>query len=153
MSVQHHLNLNEMKKGSIAPDTVFQDQINHLYPNSYPKAVSWLKAGRTAYRSGNYNYASYCFGVASHYITDTFAAPHCYRGETHDQHVAYEQQATNMRPSIRYMSGTIRYILSSGYIQGNKDMKTWFKTKSSVIVQKDLNNGASAAYSMIRNCV
>ena len=152
-SVQHNLNLNEMKRGAVAPDNVFNDQINHLYPNSYPKAVSWLKSGRSAYRSGNYDYASYCFGVASHYIEDTFSAPHCYVGEAHDQHVAYEKQATNMKPSIRYASGTIRYILSSGYIQGKADMKTWLKTQSSVLVQRDLNNGAAAAYSMIRNCV
>ncbi|WP_245837429.1 MULTISPECIES: zinc dependent phospholipase C family protein [Methanobacterium] len=153
LSVQHNLNLNEMKRGAVAPDNVFKDQTNHLYPKSYPKAVSWLKAGRSAYRSGNYKYASYCFGVASHYIEDTFSAPHCYVGETHNQHVAYEKQSNNMKPSVRYVSGTIRYIMSSGYLQGKKDMKTWLKTRSSSIVRKDLNSGASAAYSMIRNCV
>ena len=153
LSVQHNLNLSEMKRGAVAPDYVFQDMVDHVYPNSYPKAVNWLKAGKSAYKSGNYKYASYCFGVASHYIEDTFSAPHCYVGETHDQHVAYEKQATTMRPSLRYVSGTIRYIMSSGYLQGKSDMKTWLKTRSSSIVQKDLNSGASAAYSMIRDCV
>lgn len=152
-SVQHKLNLNEMKRGSVAPDAVFQDQTNHLYSNSYPKAVSWLKAGRSAYRYGDYNYASYCFGVASHYIEDTFSAPHCYVGETHEQHIAYEQQANSRVPSIRYISGSIKSILYSGYTQGKTDMRSWLKTGSSSIVQKDLNNAGSAAYSMIRNCV
>ena len=154
LSVQYKLNLNEMKEGSIAPDVVFQDQTNHVYPKTYAKAQEWLNKAKAAYKSRNYNYASYCFGVASHYITDSCAGPHCYVGETHEQHVAYEKQATNMRPAIGiYASKNLKTLLSAGYTNGKTDMKSWLKTKSSSIVQKDLNRAASVAYTIIRSYV
>lgn len=153
VSAQYKLNLNEMQKGSIAPDTVFKNKNNHVYPKSYAQAKKWLNAGKNAYGNGNYNYASYCFGVASHYIEDTFSGPHCYAGETHKQHVAYEKQANYMMPSVGYMGGSLKSVLRSGYTNGKTDMRYWLKTRSSSIVQNDFNNGASAAYSMIRNCV
>lgn len=153
LSVQNNLNLNEMKKGAIAPDAVFKDFNNHKYPQSIAQAQKWLNNGKKAYKSKNYKYASYCFGIALHYITDTYVAAHCVSTETKAQNTAFESKATKMTPTIRYMSGNLNLLLYYGYQQGKSDWKTWLKTKSSSIAQKEVNNGASAAYSMIRNCV
>lgn len=152
-SVQHNLNLNEMKRGSIAPDVVFKDyNPNHQYPASATQAQIWINKAKKAYKNKDYKYASYCFGVASHYITDTFSAPHAVAGETLAQHVAYENQAIKMKPSIRYKSGSLSSLLRYGYLQGRQDWSLWLKTKSKSIPQRDLNNAGSAAYSIIRNC-
>lgn len=153
VSVQHHLDLNEMKRGSIAPDLVFQDSIPyHNYPAAVGKAQSWLNKGKAAYKAKNYKYASYCFGVASHYIVDPFSAPHCVTKEG-SNHLVYEKQAENMNPSIRYVSGTVSSLLKNAYKNGQYDWKIWIKNKSSSVTRKDLNNAASAAYSLIRKCV
>ena len=152
-SVQHNLNLNEMKRGSIAPDTVFKDFTNHQNPAGTKQAQNWLNKAKSAYKAKNYNYASYCYGVASHYITDCFAAPHCVVGETTAQHGAYENQGTGIKPSIRYIPGSLNTIFRYGYRQGQIDWKLWVKTKNSRIVQMDQNNAASAAYSLIRNYI
>lgn len=152
--VEQKLDLNEMIRGSVAPDVVFKDNNpNHQYPASVKQTQNWLNKGKAAYNSKNYRYASYCFGVASHYITDTYSAPHTVAGETSKQHAAYENQGTGMTPSIRYMSGSLNSIMSYGYKQGQPDWKLWLKTKNRSILQKDLNNAGSAAFTLIRRCV
>ena len=148
-SVQHKLDLNEMKKGSIAPDVTFKDSKNHKYPKSVAQAQKWLDNGKKAYKSKNYKYASYCFGVASHYIEDTYVAVHCVSSETKEQNIAFEAQAKYMVPSIKYVSGSPKTLLSNGYKQGQKDWKSWAKTNSASITQKEVNNAGSAAYSLI----
>ena len=153
-TAQKNLNLDEMKKGSLAPDVTFHDYTRHEYSASVALAQNWLNKGKKAYKSKNYNYASYCFGVASHYIADTFSAPHCIKGESAAQHKAYEIQARGMTPSIRYMSGSLKNILYNGYKQGNKDWRLWIKgSRSPSISQRDLNNAGSAAYSMIKRYI
>lgn len=153
LSIQKKLNLNEMKKGAVAPDAVFKDFSIHEYPKSTAKAQGWLNKGKTAYKKKNYKYASYCFGVASHYISDTFVAPHCLFGESKAQHKSYENQANNMYPSIGSRSGSLKTLLASGYKQGKSSWKSWVKTKKSSIPKKALNNAGSACYSLIRKCV
>ena len=149
VSVQHNLNLNEMKIGAKTPDATFRDFNNHKYPQSVAQAQKWLNNGKKAYKAKNYKYASYCFGVASHYIEDTFVAVHCVTSETTAQNAAFENQATNMVPSIRYMIGSPKTLLNNGYKQGQSDWKSWLKTKSPSIAQKEVNNAGSAAYSLI----
>ncbi len=153
VSVQHNLNLNEMKIGAKTPDATFRDFNNHKYPQSVAQAQKWLNNGKKAYQSKNYKYASYCFGVASHYIEDTFVAVHCVTTETTAQNTAFENQATKMVPSIRYTSGSLNFLLFYGYIQGQSDWRAWLKTKSPSIAQREVNNAGSVAYSMIRKCV
>ncbi len=84
--VQKNLNLQTMKDASNEPDEVFKDYTLHNYPNSYGKAKSWLDKGKAAYDKGDYNEASYDYGVASHYISDSFSAPHCVSKEKSSDH-------------------------------------------------------------------
>ena len=154
VSVQHKLNLNEMKEGSIAPDVVFKDNTKHVYPASVAPAQLWLNRGKIAYMARNYNYASYCFGVASHYISDSYSAPHCVLGEADALHAAYEKQGLSMTPVVVYRPGeSVKSLLSYGYRQGQIDWKLWLKNQNTGITRIDLNHAGSAAYTLIRNYI
>ena len=152
-NVQHKLKLNIMRDASNDPDEKFHDTRSHSYSSSYKKAKTWLDKGKVAYRNRNYNYASYCFGVASHYISDTYSAPHTVSGESSSQHSKYENQAKYMKPSLWYMGGSLQSKLYYGYKIGKVSWKNWSKSKNPVIVHNDLNRATAATYSSIRSCV
>lgn len=151
--IQQNLVRNQMIIGANVPDVVFNDTNNHMYPASVPCAETWLNNGEQAYLAGNYSYASYCFGIASHYISDTFSAPHCFVTKSFKLHSTYENQVTNYTPEIHYMNGTLESIMQTGYTNGRTDYQTWSKTQDPTITPKDLNNGASASYTAIINAI
>jgi hypothetical protein len=153
--VQHNLNLSEMRIGAAAPDLVFKDNKykGHRYPKTYLKAVNWLKKGKTAYQEGYYNNASYCFGVASHYISDSYVAPHC-ANSSKSAHRYYEKRAKNMKPSaVCYMNESLKSSLAEAYKTGEARWGTWLENRNMTLVQQDLNNATSIAYSAIRKNV
>ncbi|MBI5871607.1 zinc dependent phospholipase C family protein [archaeon] len=86
-------NLSLMKQGAIAPDFVFKDYTNHHYPESFAKMLNWMNISRRAYHEGNIDLASYAFGVASHYISDSFVAPHYIANEDSNMHSKFENGA------------------------------------------------------------
>tara|TARA_Y100000310_G_scaffold344886_1_gene460255 strand:+ start:176 stop:856 length:681 start_codon:yes stop_codon:yes gene_type:complete len=91
--VRSKLNLTELRRGAVAPDLVFHDTRLHHFPPSYKKAVFWLGETELAYEQKNYNNASYFFGIASHYISDSFALPHNVEREDPSEHSKYERMA------------------------------------------------------------
>lgn len=151
--IQENLDLTAMRDGSNDPDEKFQDFINHSFPGSYFKAKEWLNKGKLAYREKNYYYASYCFGVASHYISDTFSAPHS-ANDTSYLHSTYESQANTLKPSIYRTNDKDLYsLLKQGDRQGEKDWNVWKKTRKSSITQNNLNQATTASYSTIKRCI
>src|SRR5690606_36696625 len=120
---------------------------------SCTEAKKWLDRGRSAYKNRNYRYASYCFGVASHYITDTFYAPHCVSRESSSLHSSYERQAAYLKPRISYMSGDLYTLMQRGYLNGRNNWSAWTRTRSPSIVQRDLNTGTSVAYIAINRAM
>ena len=151
--VQQKLDLNIMRNASNDPDEVFKDFTDHSYPKSYEKAKSWLDQGKAAYDRGDYKNASYDYGVASHYISDTFSAPHCVSGESSSDHSKYEDQAKKLKPSATYSSGDLKSKMETGYNQGKISWSEWLKTKDNAIVQNNLNMGASTALSAIQDSI
>ncbi len=147
-SIKSHLSLSAMRDGSNDPDEIYHDYRCHSYPYSLTKANYYLSKGNEYYRAGNYYTASKCFGVASHYISDTYSAPHCVSGETSYMHTKYETQGGYLTPRI-----TSVYSMYSGYIGGKSDWNSWMRTKSPTIVQKDLDKATTAATKLIRNNV
>ena len=95
---QSNFNLTALQEGSLAPDRDFHDNRYHHYPPSYNLTLYWLQKARTSYAQGDFPEASYAFGVASHYVSDSFAAPHNIEKESSKDHSFYERQA-----SERYM--------------------------------------------------
>ena len=87
---QKNLNLSSMEEGSIVPDKVFHDVRLHHYPPSYNKSLFWLDKAKIDYRNKNYNEASDDFGIAAHYISDSFVAPHYISKEPGSLHSKFE---------------------------------------------------------------
>jgi hypothetical protein len=114
--LQQNLNLSLLKEGSSAPDLDFHDTASHSYPRDYPRIERWLKAASENYSTKNYNDASYAFGVASHYIADSFVAPHYIIKEPGSLHSKFEKlkdyninikcynQVTDLNKSLEFAS-------------------------------------------------
>lgn len=153
VDVQQKLNLNAMRDGSNDPDQIFKDFRYHSYPKSYGKAKMWLDKGKTAYDNGNYNEASYDYGVASHYISDTFSAPHAVSREAYTLHQEYEDQAKSLKPTATYRNGDLNIQMQNGYNQGAISWDQWLQTKNSAIIQKNINTAASVSFSAIKDSI
>ena len=162
--MQQNLNLDIMKKGSLVPDFVFFDFKYHSYPNSYGKAAYWLNEGQKYYKNGDYYYASYCYGVASHYISDSFAAPHA-AGIFGPNHNLYELKASFLKPEVVNVTGDLNSTMYNGNLNGEKSRtklvfrgpktegfegwNNWIKSKNNSLIQNDLNQATGASYKAI----
>ncbi|HTX61837.1 MAG TPA: zinc dependent phospholipase C family protein [Methanobacterium sp.] len=153
VEVQQKLDINTMEQASNDPDEIFKDFLDHSYPKSYAEAQNWLSKGKEAYNRGDYRNASYCYGVASHYISDSFSAPHCVSKESSSDHSKYEDQAKKLTPVATYSSGDLKTKMEDGYNQGKISWQNWLQTKDSSIIQNNLNQGASAALSAISDSI
>jgi len=140
-----------MKESSDDPDQKFKDMVNHHYPPSYKKATKWLDEGKTSYDNKDYKHASYCFGVASHYISDTFMAPHCVSRESNKDHHNFEKAIDTITPKADYLKGDLESLMIKGVEQGQKDWKIWKQTKDISIVQSEADEAASTFYSIMKN--
>lgn len=161
-----NLNFNEMQKGAIYPDYHRTDPnypSNHdYYSGAKNNVIKFLNLGKVNYAKKNYTFASFYYGVALHYISDTYSAPHSANviGEK-GLHGEYESQAVGMTPSKPWVMGqkTIKSILKYGSDQGDISwngkkglqgtINSWVFSKNKVIVQKDLNRATAASYSGI----
>lgn len=146
--MQQNLNLNLMKKGSTAPDFVFFDFKYHSYPNSYEKAIYWLNKGKFYYKKGDFYYASYCYGVASHYITDSFSAPHA-AGVGGIQHNIYEIKGSFLKPKMIQIKGDLKSNMYKGDLNGAKSWNMWIKSKNDSLIQNDLDHATGASYNAV----
>lgn len=151
--VQQKLSLDAMRIGSNEPDTRFFDFNYHHYPSSHAKATYWLDKGKYSYENGNYNYASYCFGVASHYISDSFCAPHCVNTGTFFYHSLYEIEASFLTPQINDPYRSFNPKRDNVLLEGNNSWNSWMKNRDDFYIQNDLNKAVSASYSAIRKCI
>lgn len=147
---QQNLSLEIMRSGSDDPDFKFFDFSYHHYPASYTKVDYWLYRGELAYKNGDYEQASYSFGVASHYVSDSFCAPHCVSATT-GYHTLYEVQATLLTPQLTYKSGNLKTLMANGHLKGQYSWNSWMTNRDPSYVQADLNRAASACYVAINN--
>lgn len=153
VDVQKNLDLNMMRDGSNDPDEKFHDFTDHSYPKSLEKAQSWLDQGKAAYDAGNYPQASYDYGVASHYISDSFSAPHAVSGESSSDHSTYEDHAKRLTPVATYVKGDLNTLMQDGKNQGSNSWSLWIESRDDSVIQNDLNRGASVTLSAIKNSI
>ncbi len=153
LNVQGKLDLNMMRDGSNDPDEKFHDFTFHSYPKSYEKAKYWLDQGKAAYDMGDYSNASYDYGVATHYISDTFSAPHGVSRESSADHSKYEDHAKKLTPVATYSQGDLNTMLADGKNNGAASWSSWLQTKDDTIIQNDLNRGASATLSAVKDSI
>lgn len=136
-SLQQRLNLTLLKEGSIAPDKNFHDVRLHHYPPSYYLAERWLKSAKNNYSLGDYNKASYAFGVASHYISDSFVAPHYTSREPGSLHAEFER-LKNFRVNIKCYKSNIDLNESLYQASRNReDWTSWVLSKNESIPRKE----------------
>lgn len=144
-NTQQELNITAMKIGSVAPDRVFHDNRLHHYPPSYNLAVNWLKAAEENYSLGNYDEASYSFGVASHYISDSFVAPHYIAKEPSSLHSKFE----NIRYKPKTKCFSSNYNLNQSLYLASKneaDWGEWLISKNSSIPEKELEQSLTLLF-------
>jgi Zinc dependent phospholipase C len=149
--VRNNLKKNIMEDSSDDPDQKFKDMIKHHYPPSFKEATKWLKEGKASYNNKDYEHASYCFGVASHYITDTFMAPHCVNHEPSKDHHDFEKAMEKIIPHANLLNGDLKSLMISGVERGQKDWKQWKKSKNDTsILQNEADMAASASLTAIK---
>ncbi|MBS3095133.1 zinc dependent phospholipase C family protein [Candidatus Woesearchaeota archaeon] len=143
VSLKEKLSLESMKLGSIAPDAKFKDFRNHKYPYSLNKSSYYLGLAKDSYLKGDFKNASYFFGVAAHYILDSFDAPHYVTKEPYSMHSKFE--------SVSFDSETMCYDYGNVSLdyrnEGKKDWDEWLATRNSSIQKKELNKAMEAVYS------
>lgn len=154
--VKEKLDLQAMVDGSNDPDEKFKDLISPHYPESYKRAVGWLYDAEINYDSGNYKRASYCFGIATRYITDTFSAPHCIsknsdKNSNNFETVIDETVIDDYTPTVNYIPGDLKLLMQKGVEQGKKDWKNWKKSKDPLIPRSEADMGASVTYSVLKD--
>jgi len=127
--LQEKLNLSAIEHGSIIPDKEFKDFENHHYPESVGKTEEWTKKAKEALDKGDFENASLYFGIASHYVSDSFAAPH-YTAEIYKLHKEYEDQGSKGYYFVNCTKKDygIEEILRLGQLEG-LTWSTWTQTK------------------------
>ena len=143
---QEKLNLTLMQYGATAPDLVFHDVVKHHYPPSYGLAVRWLDAAKSNYSNKNYNEASYSFGVASHYISDSFVAPHYISKEPGRLHSEFENVKNyRFKTKCYYKIIDLNQTLYSGSLN-KEDWTLWLLNKDPKIPQEEIEEALTALY-------
>ena len=148
LDVQETLNLSAVREGAIAPDKDFRDNVHHRYPYSVPLSMQWLDEARVAYAIKDYDKASYAFGVASHYISDSFAGPHNINYESSDLHSLFERQVDSYQPLSACATGTVNIEddLWQAATQGHQDWLEWIENKDRTIPQKETEAAVQLLY-------
>lgn len=151
-------NLTLMKYGAIAPDKIFRDYKNHHYPNSYPKAIYWLNITKIAFLGKNLPLASYSFGVASHYISDSFVAPHYMKNEGYNLHMKFENSISNYdaKCKISNHSSNLAFIIPnineelnltlSKAAENKNDWAMWINNFDNSIPNREFKEAISTVY-------
>jgi len=149
---QDKLDLSKMYDGADDPDYKFFDYEYHRYPASEEKINYWLLEGREYYQNGDYKQASYCFGVATHYISDSVCPPHSGGGHSGYQHTKLELQAIFLTPHLTKTGDVNGELAVCSQMSGNS-WEDWLKTGDNEDIQQCLNKAADLSYLAVNNAV
>lgn len=149
--VRNNLNLDEIKRGSIAPD---KDDFGHphTYPNTLFQALYWLENARKEYSAGRYGNASYALGVASHFIADSTVVPyHNVQIENFELHDEYEAIGAQFEPAPPSYIENFFLPSSLGTFNENADdrLSLWIASgsdKRASMVKEDIDRAATFTY-------
>lgn len=147
--VKKNLDLESMIKG-VNPDGKFYNFELHQYSLSWSEAKKWLDKAKCHYIQEDYEPASYCFGVASHFITDTLSAPHCTNKELiKEDHSKFVEIARNITPKPVLIEGELDVIIKEGYLREKMTWEEWMKDKKEIKVYASFNKVASVVLTAI----
>src|SRR3989338_5511170 len=139
IEIQMQLNLTKLKDGAIIPDRDFKDHKKHHYPYSMMEAKKWLE---------NDTDISTNLGIASHYITDSYAAPHNIFGEKPFQHAAFEKQVSKYYPKVSCKDYNLKIEQLDGALTTSKDWSIWLKTKNIKIPKNEVDEATKMLFSV-----
>ena len=145
--LQNKLNLEKIKEGTIAPDKDFKDNVRHHYPPSYNLTLHWLDVAKNSLETQDYDNASYAFGVATHYVSDSFSAPHYVKNEQYKLHEEYEWQAKKIKTKCKKRSYDLNKELKEATRSG-EDWNEWLKTKDSELPQKRIEQAQELTFAI-----
>lgn len=137
---QSRLNLEKLKEGAVMPDRDFKDFRNHHHPNSLREAQKWLN---------NNTDLSLNLGIASHYITDSFAAPHNIAGEKYSDHNYFEQQVRYYYPDSGCMDYGFNLDDLKIAVKNKKDWNLWLRTKDKTMPQREVEESTRFLFSIV----
>lgn len=137
---QQQLNLTRLREGAVIPDKDFKDHRLHHYPKSLAEAEKWLN---------NDSDLSLNIGIASHYITDSFAAPHNILGEDYNQHAKFEKQVEYYYPNVECRDYNFSLNDLKISTKNSKDWDEWLKTKKKKLPQKEVDEATGFLFSII----
>ena len=147
-NIKKKLDISEMKKGASYPDKL---DAGKKYRHSYPASVNLveknLKEAMTYYhkarnaktateRAKYYKQESYHLGMASHYISDTFTAPHTTYMKNYKVYYGIADKVTNIKgtklPQSKYNlklknHKDLDILLKYGKDEGYKKAQDWNK--------------------------
>lgn len=148
LEVQKDLNLSLIREGAIAPDKDFHDQFYHRYPYSVELAGKWLDDARLQFALKEYDQAGYSYGVATHYLTDSFAAPHSVSGEPYALHSLFERQVDSYFPKAECTTGSLNLEddLWDAAKKGHEDWFIWLDNRDRNIPRKEVENAVVLVY-------
>jgi len=146
LELQDKLNLSLIKEGAIAPDKDFHDNVWHHYPLSYNLSLKWLDFD--CHNECNYTDASYGFGVAVHYISDSFVAPHNIKKENWKLHSEFEKQGNKYVSKVKCNDYNLdlKKNLEIGS-ENSKDWGEWILNKDENIVYREIDQAMMLVYS------
>jgi hypothetical protein len=150
--IKANLDLKQMMDGSTYPDV--KDKNNkklHGYHYSVKKAQYYMEDARHYYKIGYYKKSSFYFGMASHYISDTYCAPHCGIISNKDGYYWLGNKLNPNKSNLKFTG--INKMLHSGYIQGKASSKKWNINHRTIYVQNDLNRAASGSWSIYKQYI
>lgn len=135
--LQSKLDLDLLQQGSIAPDKDFHDNVLHHFPPTYNKTIFWLNKTQYYLSIKDYPNASYSFGVATHYISDSFVAPHSITGEDYKLHAKFEKSPIPLKTKCENKEYNLFQNLEKAALNSN-DWGIWLKNQTKEIPQKEL---------------
>lgn len=137
---QMQLDLKKLKEGSVMPDRNFKDFKKHHYPDSLKEAEKWLN---------NNSDKSLNIGVASHYITDSFSAPHQVSRESYYDHSRFEGQVEHYYPDVECRDYGFSLDDLGKASKNSNDWAYWLKTKNKIVPQREVNDATKFMFSII----
>lgn len=143
------LNLTLMEEGSITPDKDFKDTYLHHCPYSFGISTKWLRIAKEAYLKKDYENSSYAFGVASHYITDSFSNPHYLPTEPYLLHQRYEKQVDyyTSKTGCGFYTNDTNSTLFEESINSRRLWNSWLIKKDKKIPENQVGKAMELVYS------
>jgi len=149
--VRDNLNLDEIKRGSVAPDNESFGQ-HHRYPNTVTQTQYWLGYALDEYLAGGYDNASYALGVACHFIADSTVVPyHNVSIQNFELHDEYEATGAGFTPaSPSYIENFNISAALTAFNQGAYNrLSLWTASETSKkasMVREDVDRAATFTY-------